>query len=282
MDIKKYIPYWINYNDILIKILQVLLIIIGGMIIYYLLRILVRRIFSLSLKKITFKNPVFVQKRRKTIEKIILSLLRYFFYIVIFLIILSTFGVDINTILTGAGILGVVFAVGSQNLMKDFVEGFFNVFEDNISVGDYVVIDNCEGNIIDIGLRAIKIKSFSGEIHVIPNSKIGHLINYSLEDGKALVDVLIDYDSDIDKALQVIKKELVNIKENNANILSDPIILGVNKLQTLGYEIRIMCNTVKETHWSVQRYMRGELMKAFNREGIIIGINQIKIKENPH
>lgn len=279
MNLKKIISLNIDYEEILFKILQVILIIICSMIIYYFFLFIIKRMFSVSFKKFRLKNPTLINRRQKSIEKIILSLLRYSFYFVTFLIILSVIGINIQTILAGAGILGVVFAVGSQNLMKDFVEGFFNVFEDNISIGDYVEIDGVEGNIIDIGLRTLKIKSFSGELHIIPNSKIGHVINYSLDDGKALVDILVDYDVDLEKAIEVIKHTLVKIKEQNINIISNPIILGVNKLKELGYEIRIMCLTIKETHWSVQRFMRGEIMKAFKKENIAIGMNQIIIKE---
>ncbi|QVK18815.1 mechanosensitive ion channel [Mycoplasmatota bacterium] len=278
MDISQILKLNINYNNILIKILQVILILIATMISYYLIGIIIRRIFSLSLKTIRFNRTELIRRRQKTLEKIVLSLWRYFVYFVTFLIILSTIGVNIQTILAGAGILGVVVAVGSQNLMKDFLEGFFNVFEDNISVDDYVVIDNVEGNIIDIGLRTLKIKSFTGEVHIIPNSKIGHIINYSLDDGKALVDILIDYESDLNKTMEVIKKSLLQIKEANTNILSIPLILGVNQLQKLGFEVRIMCQTVRETHWGVQRYIREELLKAFKKEQINIGVNQIKIK----
>jgi|SRR5690554_695756 len=279
MIIKKYIPD-IDYELFLFKLLQIVLIIIVSIIIYYLLLFIIRRLFSVSLKKIRWKNPSLLKRKQKSIEKIILSLLRYSFYFITFLTILSVIGINVQTILTGAGILGVVFAVGSQNLVKDFVEGFFNVFENNISIGDYVEIDKTEGNITDIGLRTLKIRSFTGEIHIIPNSKIGHVINYSLEDGKALVDILVDYESDLEKAIEVIKKTLIDIKAQNINILSDPLILGVNKLQDIGYDIRIMCTTVRETHWSVQRFMRGELMKAFKKDNINIGMNQIKIKDN--
>ena len=274
------LPFKIDYEHISLKLLGIILIIIGSMLAYYILVFIIKRLFSLSFKRLHFKNPYLIKRRQKSLEKITLSLLRYGFYFVAFLIILSSIGINIQTILTGAGILGVVFAVGSQNLIKDFVEGFFNVFEDNISIGDYVEIDGVEGRITDIGLRALKIKSFTGEIHIIPNSKIGHVINYSLEDGKALVDILVDYNVDLANALKVIEKSLKMIKDQNINIISTPTIMGVNKLQTIGYEIRIICLTVKETHWSVQRFMRGELMKAFKQEKIEIGVNQIKIRNN--
>lgn len=274
----KILPINIDYDKLLFKVLEILLIIIISIICYYLVFFITKRFFSLTYKKIQSQKTYLFIRRQKSMEKIILSLLRYSFYFITVLIILSRIGIDIQTVITGAGILGVIFAVGSQNLIKDFVEGFFNVFEDNISIGDLVEIDGVEGNITDIGLRTIKIKSFTGEVHIIPNSKIGHIKNYSLEDGKAIVDILVDYNNDLDYVLKVIKQTLENVKELNNNIISEPTILGVNKLQTIGYEIRIICLTIKETHWSVQRFLRGELMKAFKSANIDIGMNQIIIK----
>lgn len=268
----------LNYNILLNNLLKILSFIFGAIIIYQVVKIIIKRVFSINFKSKKFKNNQFIRKRQKTIEKIILSLWRYFTYFITLLIILSNIGVNIETILTGAGILGVIFAVGSQNLLQDFLEGFFNVFEDNISVSDYVAIDDVEGNIIDIGLRTIKIKSYTGEVHIIPNSKIGHIINYSLEDGKAILDVSIDYDSNLDKVLDVIKITLNQIKARNDNIISTPIIMGVNNLDPIGYKIRIMCHTKSETHWSVQRFMLGELIKSFAENKINIGMNQILIK----
>lgn len=280
MNIKEALNISFDYNNVIQKTTQIIIIIALSIIIYYLISFIIRRIFSLSFKRFRIKYHDLMRKRQKTLEKIILSLWRYFVYFVTFLICLSAVGINIQTILAGAGILGVVIGVGSQKLMKDFLEGFFNIFENNLSVGDYVVIDNVEGNIIDIGLRTLKIKSYTGEVHIIPNSKIGHIINYSLDDGKALVDILIDYEVNLDKALESIKTSLIKIKTQNSDILSDPIIQGVNKLKEIGYEIRIICITERETHWSVQRFMRGELLKAFKENKINIGMNQIIIKDH--
>lgn len=269
-EIKNYIK--VNYQLILQKLLNIIIIIGCAIIIYQVLRLIVRRIFSISFKRIHFKGEVIIKKRQRTLEKIILSLLKYFFYFVTFLIILASLGININTILTGAGILGVVFAVGSQNLVKDFIEGFFNVFEDNISVGDYVLIDDCEGTIIDIGLRSIKIKSYSGEIHIIPNSLIGHVVNYSLDEGKVIVDLILDYKTNYQDLLPVLNTILSELKKKNENILTTPKVLGISKLYPNYYEVRITCETKKESHWQVARFIREEIFKTLNEHQIPLGI----------
>lgn len=278
----KWIGFEINYEVVLDTILKILIIIASSIIIYYFFRLIIKRIFSIGLKakKFRLKDPEFFRKRQQTLEKILLSIWRYFVYAITFLLILTALGVNVQTIIAGAGVLGLIFAVGSQKLIQDFVDGFFNIFEDNISVGDYVEIDGISGDIVDIGLRNIKIKSWSGEIHIIPNSKIGHFINYSMDHGKAIVDVKIDYNVEIDHVMQLITNHAQALKDGNSDILSVPVISGINKFDTIGYDIRVSCVTAKETHWGVQRYIRRELLKLFKDHGIEIGMNQIIIKEN--
>ena len=258
--------------------IKVLLIIIASILIYYFVKYLIKRLFSLTIRPKRFRiNEEEIKKRQKTIEQVVLSIWQYVMWVIALLLILAAFGINIQTILAGAGIIGVIFAVGSQRLIQDFLDGFFNIFEDNMSVGDYVAIDGVEGTIIDIGLRDIKIKSWSGEVHIIPNSKIGHFINYSLDHGKAIVEIKISYETLPEKVIAILNDHFEEIKKGNPNILTTPQIAGVNKLDELGYDIRITCNTTKETHWSVQRYIRKELIHLFSKHDIKIGLNQIKI-----
>ena len=268
--------------DLLLKNLtRVLVIISVAIILYYIVRLIIKRLFALSFKAKSFrnKNKVVMRKRQKTVEKILLSVWRYAVYFIVILFILGVYGINVQTLLAGAGFLGVIFAVGSQRLLQDFVDGVFNVFEDNISVGDYVEIDTVEGTIIDMSLRTVKIKSWTGELHIVPNSKIGHLINYSLQNGKAIIDIKIDYDISVKQVTDLLNSSFDSLRQSNPNIISKPIILGVNKLDSIGYDIRLSCDTIKETHWSVQRYLRAELLTLFTLNNIEVGMNQIIIKD---
>ena len=78
--------------------------------------------------------------------------------------------------------------------MKDVITGFFIIFEDQFSVGDYVKIGIAEGIVEEIGLRTTKIKSFTGEIHILPNGTISQVVNYSMENSLAIVDVTIPFE----------------------------------------------------------------------------------------
>ncbi|HEY8436827.1 MAG TPA: mechanosensitive ion channel family protein [Haloplasmataceae bacterium] len=268
-----------DIEKILEAVLRIIVILLGSILLYWVVRLIIKRLFSITFrpKRFRFKNLGNIKKRQKTIEQVILSIWQYAIWVVAFLLVLASLGINVQTILAGAGVIGVIFAVGSQRLIQDFLDGFFNIFEDNLSVGDFVEIDGVEGRIIDIRLRDIKIKSWSGEIHIIPNSKIGHLINYSLDHGKAIVEIRIAYEVLPEKLIDLLTTHLEKMKAGNPNILTTPTIVGISKMDELGYHIRISCETMKETHWSVQRYLRQELIQLFQRHGIPIAENRIRI-----
>ena len=88
--------------------------------------------------------------------------------------------------LAGAGIVGLAVGFGAQSLVKDVITGFFIVFEDQFAVGDQVQIGQSNGVVEEIGLRTTKVKSYTGELHIIPNGNILEVINYSIYNSIAI------------------------------------------------------------------------------------------------
>ena len=107
------------------------------------------------------------------------------------MMILEYCGIPIKGLLAGAGILGLAVGFGAQSLVKDIISGFFIIFEDQFSVGDYIKINPFEGEVLEIGLRTTKLKSKIGELHVIPNGSIIQVTNFSILNSVSIVDVTI-------------------------------------------------------------------------------------------
>jgi len=115
-------------------------------------------------------------KRGLTIVKLMDSFIKYLIAIVAFLMILSAWGVDTETLLASAGILALVIGLGAQSLIADIIAGVFIVFEGSYQVGDIVVIDDWRGTVDEIGVRTTKIIDAGGNIKVINNSAISTVI----------------------------------------------------------------------------------------------------------
>ena len=189
---------WMNIGEGLLKIIAILII---TNILIRLGKLMIRNVF-----KIRNLSPLSTSERREeTLSKLLDNVLSYVVYFIAFMMILSVLGIDVKALIAGAGVVGLAVGFGAQSLVKDVISGFFIIFEDQFSVGDHVRIGQFEGNVETIGLRTTKIKSWTGELHILPNGSIIEVTNFSINNSIAVVDIAIAYGEDIAKAEKVIE-----------------------------------------------------------------------------
>ena len=124
--------------------------------------------------------------------------------------------------------------------MKDIITGFFIIFEDQFSVGDYVRIGGFEGTVDEIGLRTTKIQSFTGEMHIFPNGNINEVTNFSLHNSVAVIDVGVAYEENISHVEEVIQELLTDLPNRYEDLVAPPELLGVQNLAASDVVLRIM------------------------------------------
>ncbi len=137
-------------------------------------------------------------KESLTMARLINSLIRVLFIFWIVIMVLQELGIEILPVLAGAGVLAFAIGFGAQELIKDVISGFFLILEKTFRIGDVVEIGGNKGYIEDIGLRRIKLRTFTNEIITINNGDIKKVINFSLEPGVAIIDFNIDFRKDIE------------------------------------------------------------------------------------
>jgi moderate conductance mechanosensitive channel len=210
------------------------------------------------------------ERREATLEKLIDSILSYVVYFIAFLMVLSVLTIDVKALLAGAGIIGLAVGFGAQNLVKDILSGFFIIFEDQFSVGDHIRIGQFEGNVEAIGLRTTKIKSWTGELHILPNGSITEVTNFSLNNSVAVVDVAIAYKEDVEKAENVISEFLEKLPEQYDEIVNKPELLGVQTMGPTEVVLRIVAETLPMQHFNIARIIRKEVKRHLDENGIEI------------
>ncbi|KAB3531869.1 mechanosensitive ion channel family protein [Alkaliphilus serpentinus] len=208
--------------------------------------------------------------RMETLKGLIKSISKYIIYFIAFATILDSIGFEIGTLIAAAGIGGLAIGFGAQNLVKDIITGFFILFEDQFSVGHYVEIDSASGIVEEMALRVTKLRDFNGDLHIIPNGQINKVTNRSVGNMRALVEISIAYEEDINKALEVLNKESEKIRQENPQIVEGPIVLGVSSLAASEVVITIIAKTIPMEQWAVERLMRKTFKEAFDREDIEI------------
>jgi len=258
--------------------------IIGNAIKIFLILIIAR----LSIRIINSIINQFFEKQKKlkfsidptrvdTMKGLIKSILTYVIYFIAFTAIVKFFGIDISGLIATAGIGGLALGFGAQNLVRDIITGFFILFEEQFGVGHYVEVSGVQGVVEEMALRVTKIRDFNGDIHIIPNGEISKVTNKSNGKMRALVEVSIAYEEDIDNAIDVLTKTSEKLGLENEQIIEGPTVLGVSKLGDSGVVISVMAKTTPMEQWSVERLMRKTFKQAFDDAGIEIPYHKMVI-----
>jgi moderate conductance mechanosensitive channel len=221
----------------------------------------IRRVIE---KQQTFKFSLH-ERKSQTLIVVLQSILRY---VVSFVGIIAIVGMFGNVGLTLAGIGGVAVGFGSQSLIKDIINGFFILFEDQYSVGDNIDIDGKSGIVESIGLRLTRIRDFNGDLHTIPNGSITKVTNHSRGDMRIMVDVDISRSADIDRATEVIEALGTRFCEENEDVVDCPKVLGISALKDTGITIRVMARTKPQANAPLEMKLRREVIDMLLKEKI--------------
>ena len=211
------------------------------------------------------------ERRRNTLIMLLKSILRYGIYFFVVMIVFSIFNVPIESILAGAGIVGLAIGFGAQNLVRDVINGFFILFEDQFGVGDYIEAAGVEGKVEEIGLRTTNLRNFGGELHIIPNGAINQVTNYSNGNMRVMVDVGIAYEEDPAQAIAVLEELCRHILAEKQDVLREgPTVLGVQELAASSVVIRLWAKVLPMEQWQFARYLRQRIKEVFDEKGIEI------------
>ncbi|MGH2897827.1 MAG: mechanosensitive ion channel family protein, partial [Solirubrobacteraceae bacterium] len=189
--------------------------------------------------------------------------------------ILAELGLNLAPLLAGAGILGLALGFGAQSLVKDFLSGMFILVEDQFGVGDIVDLDQqTSGTVEAVSLRTTRLRAVDGTVWHVPNGDIRRVGNRSQHWSRALLDVEVAYDTDIDHATAVIKRVADELWQEREDILEEPEVWGVERLGINSIVIRVVVKTRPADRYSVSRILRQRLKEAFDAAGIEIPFAQ--------
>lgn len=245
---------------------------IGISVIQLILAGIIFKISVIVIKKSLKVNPKLSERKRQTVSEILSSSLRYIIYFIVIFNILANFGVNITSLITIASVGSVAIGFGAQSLVQDIITGMFILFEDQFGVGDVIQIDRLTGTVESIGLRTTRIRSFDGDLHILPNGSIKIVTNMSKDFNRAKIDINIAYEENIDYVIDIIKDELNNIFNKNLikGIISPPEVLGIIELAESAVIVRILIDTKVGENWKTEREIRRFIKNRFDKENIEI------------
>jgi small conductance mechanosensitive channel len=189
------------------------------------------------------------------------------------MMILSDLGIDIAPLLASAGVVGIAIGLGAQSLIRDFINGFLILSEDQFGVGDVIAVNGFTGTVEHISLRRTGIRGGDGSMTIVPNGDIRSVQNMTKDWSRAVVDVDISYDDDIDHAIAVLTNMMADIEQDpllGSSIVAPADILGVQALGPYQVTIRLMVKTRPMEQWKVQRELLRRVKSVLDSEGITI------------
>ena len=216
-------------------------------------------------------------QRTRTLGNVMGSLATIVIYTIAVLMALAEFDVNLGPLIASAGIVGIALGFGAQSLVKDFLSGIFMLVEDQYGVGDVIDVGDAAGVVEAVNLRTTQLRDVHGTLWHVPNGEIRRVANKSQEWARTVLDVEVAYDTDIAKAMEVIKRVADEVWEEapeNATILEEPEIWGVEAFGASSIAIRLAMKVEPAEQWATGRLVRGRLKEAFDAEGIEIPFPQ--------
>lgn len=260
----------IDIYAILIAAGVILLRLLVILIVYAIVKSIGTKIISRTFNRATERQGI-SPGRAKTLEKLTINIFTYalIFFLVI-MVLENVFSVETTAILAGAGVVGLAIGFGAQGIVSDVVTGFFLLLEKQVDVDDYVTTAGFSGIVEEVGLRTTKIRDFDGSLHYVPNREISNLTNHSRGNMRALVDIGISYDDNIDTAIQVMQTVCDQVAAEDETIIEGPNVVGVQGLGDSDVVIRIIAKTENMQQWAVERKLRKTIKEALDANGIDI------------
>ena len=210
-------------------------------------------------------------KRIDTLAGIIHGVGKILLWTIFLLILLSKFNINIGPILASAGIVGLAVGFGAQELVRDFISGFFILLENQLRTGDYAIINGTTGLVEHIELRTITLRDLSGVVHIFQNGKIDTLSNMTKEWSAIVMEIGVAYKENIDNVMKVMSEVGEDMKKNSefGEYMLDKVeVLGLDNFADSSIVIKATVKTKPMHQWRIKREYQRRLKIAFDEKGL--------------
>ncbi len=213
-------------------------------------------------------------QRAETLGTVLRSIMTIVIGAVAVVMVIGEFGVSIGPLLAGAGIIGVALGFGAQSLVKDFLTGMFMLAEDQYAVGDVVDLGEAVGAVEEVQLRITKVRALDGTLWFVPNGEIHRVANKTKLWSRVVLDVAVAYDTDLDRAGEVILDTAREVWRTDPRIHEEPELWGVETFGADSIAIRVALRVDAGQQWAIAREVRKLLKAALDAAGIVIPFPQ--------
>ena len=250
---------------------KILLVVVGALILVRILRAITKGMSSVRSRNLT---SGFRAQQINTLAGVINSIGTFVILFVAMLEILKYIGLDLAPLLASAGIAGLAIGFGAQTLVKDFINGFFVLLEDQYNIGDKVQLAGVRGTVEDMTLRRTVLRDDDGTVHIIPNSQLQIVSNMTRDWAQLTLKVSVAYSESTDKVVNLLQQIGNDIRHDPAfadDIVADVQVPGIDRIGNGEAEYLVIIKTRPNKQYAVSREMRRRIKDCFEKNGIKAG-----------
>lgn len=200
-------------------------------------------------------------------------------FVIVFVAVLSSIGqlgLSLGSVLTIGGVLALGVSLAAQNLVRDFLNGFLVIVEDQFVVGDFVTINGTSGVVEHMTLRIVQVRDSGGNLITIPHSTATGVTNSSRNWSRVDYTIPVAPESDSEKALRVLTETIESLaaeKDWSASFVEPVEWSGVDSMWRDGIVLRVSIKTAPLQQFRLRREINARVLAAFSKNGIALGIN---------
>ncbi|HEY3929118.1 MAG TPA: mechanosensitive ion channel family protein [Candidatus Koribacter sp.] len=262
---------------------KILTVIIIALILIRILRLITRRLSHIS-KTGQLPSGVRAQQIR-TLSGVVYSVGVFVILFLTIMSVLDTVNINIKPLLASAGIVGLAIGFGAQTLVHDVVTGFFILVENQFEIGDTVKLVDRTGVVEVMSLRRTVLRDSDGSLHVIPNSSITVVTNYTRDWTQIAMHVSVAYNEPSEKVTKLLNEvgtELQNDPAYGPSIVGKPEVPGIEKISAQEVDYLMLVKTTPGQQYVVSRELRRRIKECFQRNQVQPGgPSQVYVLDKP-
>ena len=210
----------------------------------------------------------------KTVAGVIHSAGVFFILFFAFMQVLDAFSFNIAPLLASAGIVGLAIGFGAQTLVKDVINGFFILAENQFEVGDTIKAAGVSGSVEEITMRRTILRDADGTLHIVPNSQIQIVSNATRDWSQVNMHVSVDYSENSDRIVGLLKDvavEFYNEPIYKQDVVAEPQVHGIERVRGTEVDYLMTVKVRPGKQYGVARELRRRIKTCFEQQKIKAG-----------
>jgi small conductance mechanosensitive channel len=186
----------------------------------------------------------------------------------------DSFNIDIGPLLASAGIAGLAIGFGAQTLVKDVINGFFILVENQFEIGDTIRAAGVAGAVEEITMRRTILRDSDGTLHIVPNSAIQIVSNTTRDWSQVTLHVAVDYSENSDRVvelLQEVARDFYSDPVFKGDVVAEPQVPGIERVRGQEVDYLMLVKVRPGKQYGVARELRRRIKTCFEKQGIKAG-----------